>query len=139
MLRRHRRLSLFILFMAAFLGGAGVSAQSVSVADFGLKPDTRENAVPFVQKALAHCKEKGIPMLVFPKGRYDFWPHHCIEREYFESNTSDINPKRLAILIEHTDGLTIDGGGSDFVFHDRMQPFTVDSSNHVVIRNLSID
>jgi hypothetical protein len=27
-----------------------MSAQTVSIADFGLKPDTRENAVPFVQK-----------------------------------------------------------------------------------------
>ncbi|MDR2026680.1 MAG: right-handed parallel beta-helix repeat-containing protein [Prevotellaceae bacterium] len=114
-------------------------AQTVSVADFGLKPDTRENAVPYVRRALEHCRENGISTLRFPEGRYDFWPHHCIERDYFESNTTDNNPKRLAILIEKFDGLTIDGGGSDFVFHDRMQPFTVDSSANITVKNLSVD
>jgi hypothetical protein len=119
--------------------GVLLAAQSVAVSEFGLMPDTRENAVPYVQKALEHCRAKGIPTLVFPKGRYDFWPQHCLEKEYFESNTTDINPKRLAVLIEHFDGLTVEGDGSDFVFHDRMQPFTVDSSSSVTIRNLSID
>ncbi|GHT59575.1 alpha-1,3-galactosidase B [Spirochaetia bacterium] len=111
--------------------------QTLSIADFGLKPDTRKNAVPFVQKALAACTEGAV--LVFPKGRYDFWPHHCIERDYFESNTEDINPKRLAILIENKDGLTLDGGGGEFVFHDRMQPFTIDNSRTITLCNLSID
>jgi hypothetical protein len=112
---------------------------TVSVADFGLKPGARENAVPYLRRALEHCKANGVSTLTFPAGRYDFWPHHCIEKDYFESNTTDNNPKRLAILIERFDGLTIDGGGSDFVFHDRIQPFTVDSSANVVIKNLSID
>jgi hypothetical protein len=117
----------------------GMSAQTVSVADFGLKPDTRENAVPYVQKALEHCKTNGVTTLIFPRGRYDFWPHRCVERDYFESNTTDNNPKRLAILIYRFDGLTIDGDESEFVYHDRIHPFTVDSSSNVVIKNLSID
>ncbi|MDR1601970.1 MAG: right-handed parallel beta-helix repeat-containing protein [Tannerella sp.] len=128
----------FILLLLLVFSGV-VTAQTVSVADFGLKPDTHENAVPYVREALEHCRKNGVSTLTFPKGRYDFWPHHCIERDYFESNTSDINPKRLAILVEHFDGLTIDGNGSDFVFHDRMQPFTVDSSNNIAIKNLTID
>ena len=114
-------------------------AQSISVADFGLKPDTRENAVPYVRKALEHCRANGLSTLTFPGGRYDFWPHHCIEKDYFESNTTDNNPKRLAILIEQFDGLTLDGGGSDFVCHDRIQPFTVDGSSHITLKNLTID
>jgi len=107
------------------------SGDTVSIANFGLNPDTRENAVPFVQKALEACKGKSRPVLVFPKGRYDFWPQHCIEREIFEGATRDINPKRLAILIEQMDGLVVDGNGSDFVFHDRMQPFTIDHSREI--------
>jgi hypothetical protein len=129
-----------LLIVAALLAcSVSLAAQPVAVTEFGLMPDTRENAVPYVQKALEYCRANGVSTLIFPKGRYDFWPHHCIEREYFESNTSDVNPKRLAILIERFDGLTVDGGGANFVFHDRMQPFTVDSSRNVVIRNLSID
>jgi hypothetical protein len=129
----------FILLALLLCGSIHVSAQTVSIADFGLKPDTRENAVPYVRKALEHCKDKGVSTLTFPKGRYDFWTHRCIEKDYFESNTTDNNPKRLAILIEKFDGLTFDGGGSDFVYHDRIQPFTVDSSSNVVIKNLTVD
>jgi hypothetical protein len=114
-------------------------AQTVSVADFGLKPDTRENAVPYVQKALEYCKANNIAELTFPRGRYDFWPHNCIEREYFELATEDVNPKRLAILLEEMDGFTVEGDSSDFVFHDRMQPFTIDKCRDITIRNLSVD
>ena len=128
----------FVL-LTLLLCGAVAQAQAVSIADFGLKPGTRENAVPYVRRALNHCKASGVSTLTFPKGRYDFWPHRCIERDYFESNTTDNNPKRLAILIERFDGLTVDGEGSDFVFHDRIQPFTVDSSRNVTIKNLTID
>jgi hypothetical protein len=131
----------FLIICLCSFGWQAVTAQAgrISVADFGLKPGTRENAVPYVRQALEACKGKEHPVLVFPEGRYDFWPQHCIERDYFESNTTDVNPKRLAILIDRMDGLTIDGGGSDFVFHDRMQPFTVDNSRHITIRNLTID
>jgi pectate lyase len=116
-----------------------MAQDTIFVTAFGLKPDTRENAVPYVQKVLEACKGKANPVIVFSKGRYDFWPQHCIEREYFESNTTDVNPKRLAILIEQMEGLTFDGSGSDFVFHDRMQPFTIDNSQNITIKNISID
>jgi hypothetical protein len=107
------------------------SSDTISMSAFGLKSDTRENAVPLVQKALEACKGKPRPVFVSPKGRYDFWPRHCIERELFEGATNDVNPKRLAILIEQMDGLVVDGNGSDFVFHDRMQPFTIDHSREI--------
>lgn len=117
-----------------------VSAQTViSVTDFGATPDSRQNAVEAVQAALAACRAVADPVLVFSKGRYDFWPHHCAERVYFESNTTDNNPKRCAILIENIEGLILDGQGSTFVFHDRMQPFTVDRSKNITIRNCAID
>ena len=115
------------------------SQDSVFITSFGLKPDSRENTVPYVIKALEACRGKANPLLIFPKGRYDFWPQHSIEREYFESNTTDINPKRLAVLIDNIDGLTIDAGGSDFIMHDRMQPFTIDNSRNIVVRNVNID
>jgi hypothetical protein len=132
---------------AAILGLALVAAASrgaeppslVPVTDFGASPDSRANAVPAVARALEACRKLAQPVLVFPKGRYDFWPHHAPERDYFESNTTDVNPKRLAILVDGFTGLTIDGASSTFVFHDRMQPFTVDRSSGVTIRDLAID
>jgi len=114
-------------------------AANIEITQFGVEPDSRKNATIPVQQALEACRHLDQPVLVFPRGRYDFWPHGCIERDYYESNTTDNNPKRLGILIEHFDGLTVDGGDSTFVFHDRMQPFTVDRSTNILIRACSID
>ncbi len=111
----------------------------VRVTDFGLKPDSRQNAVPAVRRALEACRKIDNPVVVFPQGRYDFWPQGCTEKDYFESNTTDNNPKRLAVYLENFSGLTLDGGGSTFVFHDRMQPFTIDHSVGVTVRDCSID
>lgn len=119
-----------------------LSAQSqdtIRISDFGIMPDSRANSVRLVQKALEMCKTKNNPVLVFPKGRYDFWPQYAIEKQYYESNTDVIPLRRCAILIEDMKNLTIDCMGSDFVYHDRIQPFTIDKSQKVIIKNVSID
>jgi len=130
-----------LLALALHLANVSASAatETISVADFGVRPNSRENAVRGVRKALEACREAKDAVLVFPKGRYDFWPQHAEERVYYESNSYDNNPKTCAILIEDFKGLTIDGSGSEFVFHGRMQPFTVERCERVTIRNLTID
>ena len=112
---------------------------TIRISDFGLQPGTRENAVPYIQKALLACQNATHPIILFQKGRYDFWPHHCIERVYYEANIRNNNPKRLAILVENLNGLTIDGNMSDFVFHDRMQPLTIDNSQNIIVKNFTVD
>ncbi len=112
---------------------------TIRVADFGGIVNSRLNVTGVVKAALEAARSKEHPLLLFEKGRYDFWPQYGEERIYYESNTSDINPKRLGILVEGFDNLIIDGGGSDFVFHDRMQPVTVDHSSQVEIRNFTVD
>ena len=114
-------------------------ATEIRITDFGARPDSRSNVVVAVRRALDACRTVAQPVLVFPKGRYDFWPQGCIRKDYFESNTTDNNPKRLGILVQGWTNLVVDGGGSTFMFHDRMQPFTVDHSAQVTLRNCSID
>jgi len=139
--QKIKYLAFFAFLLTLALSGTTLVAQpdTIRISDFGLMPNTRVNAVPYVRKALEACQSKSEVVLLFQQGRYDFWPHQSQERVYYESNTTDINPRRCAILIEEMSGLTIDGGGSDFVFHDRMQPFTIDRSERIHIRNLSID
>ena len=117
-----------------------LSAQdSVRISDFGYRPGSRENAVPVVQRAIEACKKRQNPVLVFSKGRYDFWPEYTTEKKYFESNTDVIPLRRCAILLEGMNDLIIDAGGSELIFHDRMQPFTFDHCNRVLLKNGSID
>lgn len=118
---------------------ASLSGDTVRVTDFGLSPDTRADAVPFVKLALDECRKKTNPVLVFPKGRYDFWPENAAKMVYYESNTDVIPFRSCAILIRDMQNLTVDCSGSEFIFHDRIQPFTVDRSDNIVLKNVSID
>jgi hypothetical protein len=112
---------------------------TIRVSDYGAEANSRTNVTGAVKAALMEARSVDRPLILFEKGRYDFWPRTSQERVYYESNTSDINPKRLGILVEGFENLTIDGAGSDFVFHDRMQPVTVDHSSQVSLRNFTID
>lgn len=112
---------------------------TIRVSSFGAMSNSRKNAVPAIQKALQTARNVQNPLLIFDDGRYDFWPQHAAEKEYFESNTTDNNPKRLGMLIENFDRLTVEGSGAMFVFHDRMQPVTIDHSSKITTRNFSID
>lgn len=111
----------------------------VNVAEFGLKPNSHENAIPFVNKAIERCEKDSNCVLFFPKGRYDFWPQNAIEKEYYETNTTDNNPKRLAIFLRKLNNIILDGDGSTFIMHDRIQPITVDNSSDVKLKNFTID
>jgi len=112
---------------------------TIRVSDFGALVNSRQNVTGALKKAMEVARTKETPLLLFEEGRYDFWPQYSTERVYYESNTTDINPKRLGMLVEGMENLVIDGGGADFVFHDRMQPFTIDHSSHIALRNFTID
>jgi hypothetical protein len=132
-----------VFFMVLlFLIFGGCNSRSVSiihVADYGLKPNSNENSIPAVLKALDACKKQANSVLFFEKGRYDFWPDSTFTKAYFESNTTNDALKNLAILIEGCQGLTLEGSGSDFIFHGAIQPITVDNSENITIQNVNID
>lgn len=129
---------IILIVLVGFLNNTQ-SQDTVRMSDFNVSPDSRENAVLSVQKALEVCRTKENPVLVFSKGRYDFWPQHAVEKSYYESNSDVIPLRRCAILVEKMKNLTIDALGSDFIFHDRIQPFTIDNSDYITIKNVSID
>ncbi len=133
------KVSAAVFYLTAFLPSSISAQDTVRISDLGFFPDTRQNAVLTVQKALEICKTKNKPVLVFSKGRYDFWPQYATEKLYYESNTDVIPLRRCAILIEEMKDLTIDCSGSDFIYHDRIQPFTIDKSSNITIKNVNID
>ncbi|MFT3933151.1 MAG: right-handed parallel beta-helix repeat-containing protein [Chitinophagaceae bacterium] len=136
MFKSIRRFGWFVLFI---FSNRLFAQDTIRISDFGYEPGSRINAVPFVQRAIEACKKLANPVLVFPKGRYDFWPEYCDEKKYYESNTDVIPFRRCPILLQQMQKMVFDGMGSEFVFHDRMQPLTIDSSQHIIIKNISID
>lgn len=129
---------LFLLF-GLLLFASAIASNVISVADFGLKPNSRVNATPYVQKAIEACRQQPGSTLIFPKGRYDFWAQHAVEKEYYETNTYDNNPKILAVMLHNINDLTIDGQDSELVMHGRMQPFTLDHCQNVSLKNFMVD
>lgn len=124
-------LLLFILINAIF-----VKAQvRISVADFGILPNTHQDARPYLQKAIDVCKNHQNTVLYFPKGRYDFYPQDGIE------NKIDIMQRQatIGLSLRKLKNLTLDGGGSEFIFHGKMQIAEVDSCTNITLRNFSVD
>lgn len=134
-----KKLSTIALLVLMVSDGFAQRMDTICLKDIGFGPDTRQNATPFFIKALEACRKYPHAVLMIPEGRYDFWPQYAREREYFESNTTDNNPKRLGIDVKNMSGLIIDGQGAVLVYHDRMQPLTIDSSRDITIKNLQID
>ncbi len=130
-------LNLIFIFFCSWSYAA--ENDTIRLSDYDILPNSRVNTTMAMREALRQAKSLKNPIILFDKGRYDFWPQYSEERNYYESNTTDINPKRLAMLIEDFDNLTIDGNGADFVFHDRIQPITVDHSSNINIQNFTID
>ena len=87
----------YIALFSALLLLNTSNAQTVSVAEAGIRPDTYENVTARIQKVIDEAIRSGKTTMTFPKGRYDFWPDGAIREQYFISNTNN-NKIRSRIL-----------------------------------------
>ncbi|MFT3704505.1 MAG: right-handed parallel beta-helix repeat-containing protein [Agriterribacter sp.] len=118
--------------------------QIVDVTGFGIQPNSFEDAVPAVKKAIEACKNKSGITLSFPKGRYDFWSGKAEEREYYISNTSSETEcpskfKKIGLLFEQMKNIIIEGNGSTFIFHGKMITWAFDHCSDMQLQNVEID
>ena len=135
---------LSVLSLSLVLSCTTLSAQKVyEISAFGLKANSSKNASPVLHKALAKIKaeykEGEKVILRFPEGRYEFHEKGAAVREYYISNHDQTNPKKVGIALEDMKNLTLDGQGSEFVFHGRMLPVSLLRSENCLLKNFSID
>lgn len=135
---------LSVLSLSLVLSCTTLSAQKVyEISAFGLKANSSKNASPVLQKALAKIKaeykEGEKVILRFPEGRYEFHEKGAAVREFYISNHDQTNPKKVGIALEDMKNLTLDGQGSEFVFHGRMLPVSLLRSENCLLKNFSID
>lgn len=135
-------LSVFLSCLMSF----PVYAQNIKVydvSDFGLKANRLKDASDVLQKVLkkikAECGEGDSVVIRFHQGIYNFYEKGAAVREYYISNHDQDNPKRVGIALEGMKRLTLDGGGSTFVFHGRMLPIALLHSEDCLLKNFSID
>ncbi len=118
-----------VLFTALLL-----RCSAADITSFGAHAGDGSDTTPAVREALRTKPKK----LVFPKGRYDFYPSYALEKYLFISN-NDEGLKRIGFPIVGFEALEIDGQGSQFVFHGFMSPFLIERSKNVTFKNFSID
>ena len=110
-----------------------------NIKNFGLEPNTKEDGTFCVLKALEYCKTNNETTLLFPKGEYEFWPDLAYEKLYCISNHDEDSLKRIIFPIIDMKDITIDGQGSNFIFHSLAIPFVLEKSDNVYIKNINID
>ncbi|CAG5000766.1 Alpha-1,3-galactosidase B [Dyadobacter sp. CECT 9275] len=130
--------------MISLLSILSARCQTLSLNDFGIRPDTYENVTPVIQKIIEETVRSKQTKLVFAKGRYDFWPDGAIRAPYFVSNTSteeedSSKVKTIGMLFKNAKNLTIEGNGSLFVFHGKMTTIVLDHCENVKLQNIKVD
>ncbi len=120
---RHLLTFLFVCCISSL--GAKESVRRISVADFGAEPNSRKAVNEAFRKALEATGGRDA-VIVFPKGRYDFW------QDFSELQTT-------AMELKDMHNITIDGQGSEFVFHGRMKVLHLENCTGITARNFSTD
>ncbi len=143
--------SFFILFAFALSIFSSASAKEnshqnqlpdttyIDLKDYGLEKNKKRDCTEIINKALKDINNDVPTVIRFGRGEYHFYPGESNKRNYYESNTKNINPRNCAILFENRRNLVIDGNGCTLIFHEQMQPFTLDNCRNIILKNLSID
>lgn len=119
-------------------------AQKVfEMEQYGLVPDKKKDMSVKLQKAIDKIRKEVKPgeeyILRFKSGRYNFYPENAAKKTYYVSNHDQPNPKSIGIALENLSNMTLDGGGSQFVFHGSMVPLALVNSTNCTLENFSID
>lgn len=116
----------------------------IDVTDFGADPNGGKDNAIAIQEAIKEAKKQTEPVTIFfPKGEYHIYPEYAPERELYISNTvgtdQNYKMKKIGILLENMENVTIDGDGSLFMFHGKMTTFATIDCKNINFKNFSVD
>lgn len=77
-------------------------------------------------------------VIVFPKGRYHFSAPKAVSKFHYITN-HDNGTKNIAFNLSGSKNITIDGMGSEFIFHGEIIPFLIEHCSNIKLMNFSID
>jgi hypothetical protein len=102
-------------------------SRTLNVADYGARPNSGENALPGIKRALAAARVIGSGVRVcFAPGRYELYPDfvgagHCLE-------------------ISGMGGLMLDGGQAELVIHNPLAGFLkLEKCRNTIVKNFEVD
>jgi len=136
------RLLIISIFLSGFVS-AGICQDTIRLKERGIIPDTFGNIVSQVQAIIESGRLSTNPVIIFEKGRYDFWPDGAVKKELYISNCTENDTgskvKNIALWLENLDNVTIDGSGSRFVLHGKMISFAMQNCRNITLKNFSVD
>lgn len=136
-----KKISLINLILVVLLTGCGTT-QRLSVKKYGFNPNTKSDAAKAIKSLISDLHTENVnsqKVISFPKGTYHIYPENAFEKIYYISNHDQDNPKKVGFVLENLKNVTIDGKGSEFIFHGRMIPFALVNCENVSLKNFSID
>lgn len=125
-----------ILTILAAIMMAVMTSCSVKTVDVAFDPNVKDYTPVVVE--ILKSNPKGNVRILFGKGVYPFYPERGA-REFLTLSNNDSGDKRIAFLIKDMRNVTIEGNGSDFMFHGCMVPLAVKGSSNVTIKGVSVD
>ncbi len=142
--RKNIPMKHILIFVTSLLLSLPVMSRKATfhLEEYGVKPGIQTTSAQ-LNEALSRIRKESKPddqiILKFTKGRYDFHSTDAVSREYYISNHDQDQPKLIGICLENWKNLTLDGNGSDFIFHGRMLPLALINSENCRLQNFSID
>ena len=119
-----------LLFLLGIMSYTMVYAQkTLQITDFGARPDSWNDAMPAIKRALEACQGQENITLNFPKGRYDLWPE----------NVNGRPTVTIGFDMRDLKNVTIEGNGSELIYHGRMQIALIQSCENLSFQNFSVD
>ena len=120
---------------------------TIDVTEYGADPTGTKESSTAVSDALEYAKtlDADTPKVIsFPKGEYHFYADYSEDRELYVSNTISWGErsyarKYIGILVEDMKNVTIEGNGSQFIFHGNICTFAAIRSQNVVFQNFDMD
>lgn len=115
----------------------------IDLGKYGIRPSKKADNSEKMMKALKKIKAENPgnePLILsFAKGEYHFYPKKADVKTYFVSNHDQPNPKKVGIALEGFQNVTLEGNGSNFIFHGRIMPVALVKTKNCELRNFSVD
>ena len=121
--------------LAGFVCSAAMAQKRVDVSKMLKSPDS--DATPAVMQILDQAKGRDV-IISFPKGTYNFYPERAYGKYHAVTN-HDNSYKYFAFPLVDCSNVTVEGNGSEFIFHGVITPFLVERSSNITLRDFSID
>ena len=100
--------------------------------------NTHENMTPIIRSILVSLDSETETIITFEKDEYHFYKDGSLHQMSYASGSLSAENDTI-FHINQKRNVTIDGNGSDFVFCDRVQPFTLKNTKNITLKNFAID